>query len=56
MVKNDSNDHDALICIFNYKECSFECHYIGNLLLVVHFITIWLTDLGYTDVLSFAVY
>lgn len=56
MVKNYGNDRDALICIFNNKECSFECHDIGNLSLVVHFITIWLADLGYINVISIAVY
>lgn len=41
--------------IFNYKECSFEYYNIGNLLLVVHLITIWQTDPKYVDVLSTAV-
>ena len=49
---NDGKIHDILICNFNYKECSFECHNIRNLLLAVYFITIWLTDVGYIDVLS----
>lgn len=55
MVENDDNDQDAHIFFFNYKECSFECHNIGNLLVVIHFITIWLTDSKYVDVLPIAV-
>lgn len=35
--------------IFNDKESSFEYHNIGNLFLV-HFIRVWLTDLGYVEI------
>lgn len=54
MVKNGGNDQDVLLYIFNIKNALLNV--IGNLLLVVHSITIWLTDLGCVDVLSIAVY